>query len=57
MSHWLKDGAKTGSEAENAGLGPNLGSPRLVTLVGDWTKATLHPERQAYPAPRLSSAR
>lgn len=45
MSHWLKDGAKTGTEAENATLGPNLGSPRLVTLVGDWTKSVLTPGR------------
>ncbi|WP_165801862.1 MULTISPECIES: alpha/beta hydrolase family protein [Bacteria] len=45
MSHWLKDGAKTGSEAENATLGPNLGSPRMVKLVGDWVEATLKPIR------------
>lgn len=45
MSHWLKDGAKTGSEAENATLGANLGSPRLIGLVGHWMKATLNPSR------------
>ena len=41
MSHWFKDGARTGTEAENASLGPNIGSPRVVTLVGDWLRDAL----------------
>lgn len=36
LSHWFKEGAKTGSEAENAKLGANIGSPRAVARVGDW---------------------
>lgn len=43
MSHWFQDGAVTGAEEEVARLGPNLGSPRLVTLVGDWLRDTLAP--------------
>lgn len=41
MSHWFKDGAKTGSEAENDALGANIGSPRVVALVGDWLDQAL----------------
>ena len=33
LSHWFKEGVKTGTEAENATFGPNLGSLRLVTLT------------------------
>jgi pimeloyl-ACP methyl ester carboxylesterase len=43
MSHWFQDGAITGAEEEVATLGPNLGSPRLVTLVGDWLRDVLAP--------------
>lgn len=43
LSHWFKEGAKTGSEQENTALGPNIGSPRVVTLVGDWLRDALAP--------------
>ena len=43
LSHWFQDGAITGAEEEVAKLGPNLGSPRLVTLVGDWLRDVLVP--------------
>ncbi|OAN57267.1 alpha/beta hydrolase [Sphingomonas sp. TDK1] len=36
LSHWFQEGAVTGREEEVAKLGPNAGSPRLVTLVTDW---------------------
>jgi pimeloyl-ACP methyl ester carboxylesterase len=36
LSHWFQEGAVTGAEDEFGRLGPNLGSPRLVALVGDW---------------------
>jgi pimeloyl-ACP methyl ester carboxylesterase len=41
LSHWFQEGAKTGGEEEVARLGPNAGSLRLVTLVGDWLDAAL----------------
>jgi pimeloyl-ACP methyl ester carboxylesterase len=43
LSHWFKEGAKTGSEAENATLGPNIGSPRAVAVAGDWLRDVLTP--------------
>lgn len=43
MSHWFQDGAVTGAEEEGAKLGPNLGSPRVVLLVGDWLRYVLAP--------------
>lgn len=43
LSHWFKEGAKTGSEAENAALGPNISSPRAVKLAGDWLRDVLRP--------------
>lgn len=41
LSHWFQEGMVTGNEAEVAKLGPNLGSPRLVSLVGDWLQGVL----------------
>jgi pimeloyl-ACP methyl ester carboxylesterase len=41
LSHWFQDGAKTGSAAEVPTLGPNLGSPRAVSLAGDWLRDAL----------------
>lgn len=49
MSHWFQDGAITGASGEAAKLGPNLGSPRLVMLVGDWLRDMLAP-KSAKPA-------
>ena len=49
LAHWFQEGAVTGAEDEVAKLGPNLGSPRLVTLVGDWLRDVLAP-RSARPA-------
>lgn len=43
LSHWFQDGATTGAEAEVAALGPNFGSSRAVTLVGDWLRDVLTP--------------
>ncbi len=43
QSHWFKEGAKTGTQAENEALGPNLGSPRVVAATGDFLKAALNP--------------
>ncbi|MBB3909988.1 alpha/beta hydrolase [Sphingomonas desiccabilis] len=43
MSHWFQDGAVTGTEEEVAKLGSNLGSPRVVMLVGDWLREMLAP--------------
>jgi pimeloyl-ACP methyl ester carboxylesterase len=43
LSHWFQEGAVTGGEEEVSKLGPNLGSPRLVALVGDWLRDTLAP--------------
>jgi pimeloyl-ACP methyl ester carboxylesterase len=41
LSHWFQEGAKTGSEAEVPTLGPNLGSPRAVSLAGNWLRDVL----------------
>lgn len=41
LSHWFQEGAVTGSEEEVAKLGPNVGSPRLISLVGDWLQNIL----------------
>ncbi|MEH3124133.1 MAG: alpha/beta fold hydrolase [Sphingomonas phyllosphaerae] len=41
LSHWFQEGAVTGGEEEVARLGPNAGSPRLVSLVGDWLQKIL----------------
>lgn len=41
LSHWFQEGTVTGGEEEVARLGPNAGSPRLVTLVGDWLQNVL----------------
>jgi pimeloyl-ACP methyl ester carboxylesterase len=41
LSHWFQEGATSGSFEESAGLGPNLGSPRIVSLVGDWLRNRL----------------
>ena len=49
LSHWFQEGAVAGAADEVAKLGPNLGSPRLVTLVGDWLRDVLAP-RSARPA-------
>lgn len=43
LSHWFQEGAVTGDEEEVSKLGPNLGSPRVVALVGDWLRDTLAP--------------
>ena len=43
LNHWFQEGATTGTAGEVAKLGPNLGSPRLVTLVGDWLRDVLAP--------------
>jgi pimeloyl-ACP methyl ester carboxylesterase len=43
LSHWFKEGAKAGSEAENSTLGANLGSPRAVAAAGDWLRDVLAP--------------
>jgi hypothetical protein len=45
LSHWFQEGATTGTAEESAALGPNLGSPRLVSLVGDWLRDALAPPR------------
>jgi len=42
QSHWFKDGAKTGTQAENETLGPNLGSPRVIATTGDFLRAALN---------------
>ena len=44
LSHWFQEGAVTGGAEEASRLGPNLGSPRLVTLVGDWLRDALAPK-------------
>jgi pimeloyl-ACP methyl ester carboxylesterase len=44
LSHWFQEGVKTGGAEEVALLGPNLGSPRIVTLVGDWLRDALMPK-------------
>ncbi|RYD54761.1 MAG: alpha/beta fold hydrolase [Sphingomonadales bacterium] len=57
LSHWFQEGAITGGEAEVAKLGPNLGSPRLVTLVGDWLREVLEPASGKLSAPKALSHR
>jgi pimeloyl-ACP methyl ester carboxylesterase len=41
LSHWFQEGAVTGRAEEVSKLGPNLGSPRVVALVGEWLRDTL----------------
>lgn len=41
LSHWFQDGAVTGDEKEVEKLGPNIGSPRVVALVGDFVAGAL----------------
>jgi pimeloyl-ACP methyl ester carboxylesterase len=41
LGHSFQEGAVTGTPDEVSNLGPYLGSPRLVTLVGDWLRDTL----------------
>lgn len=41
LSHWFQEGAVTGTADEAARLGPALGSPRVVALVGDWLRDAL----------------
>jgi pimeloyl-ACP methyl ester carboxylesterase len=41
LGHSFQEGAVTGTPDEMSNLGPYLGSPRLVTLVGDWLRDTL----------------
>lgn len=43
LSHWFQEGAQTGAAEEVPKLGPNLGSPRAVSLAGDWLRAALAP--------------
>jgi dienelactone hydrolase len=45
LSHWFQEGATTGTAEESAALGPNLGSPRVISLVGDWLRDALAPRR------------
>ena len=41
LGHSFQEGGVTGTPDEVSNLGPYLGSPRLVTLVGDWLRDTL----------------
>ena len=41
LGHSFQEGAVTGTSDEVSKLGPYLGSPRLVALVGDWLRDTL----------------
>lgn len=45
LSHWFQDGAVTGDEKEVTKLGPNIGSPRVVALVGDFVAGALKQRR------------
>ena len=45
LGHSFQEGEVTGTPNEVSNLGPYLGSPRLVTLVGDWLRDTLSAER------------
>lgn len=45
LGHSFQEGEVTGTPNEVSNLGPYLGSPRLVTLVGDWLQDTLSAER------------
>ena len=41
LGHSFQEGAVTGAPDEASKLGPYLGSPRLVAVVGDWLRDTL----------------
>ncbi|WP_082452850.1 alpha/beta fold hydrolase [Sphingomonas sp. Leaf208] len=41
LGHSFQEGAVTGTSDEASKLGPYLGSPRLVAIVGDWLRNTL----------------
>ncbi|MDQ0840062.1 alpha/beta hydrolase [Sphingomonas faeni] len=41
LGHSFQEGAVTGAPDEASKLGPYLGSPRLVEIVGDWLRDTL----------------
>lgn len=41
LGHSFQEGGVAGTPDEVSNLGPYLGSPRLVTLVGDWLRDTL----------------
>ena len=41
LGHSFQEGAVTGASDEASKLGPYLGSPRLVAIVGDWLRNTL----------------
>ena len=41
LGHAFQEGAVTGTPDETSKLGPYLGSPRLVAVVGDWLRDTL----------------
>jgi pimeloyl-ACP methyl ester carboxylesterase len=41
LGHSFQEGGVTGTPDEVSNLGPYLGSPRLVALVGDWLRDTL----------------
>lgn len=43
LSHWFQEGTVTGTADEASTLGPNLGSPRLVALLGNWLRDALAP--------------
>jgi uncharacterized protein len=47
LSHWFQEGAVTGNAEEVERLGPNMGSPRVVTLVGDFVRDAVSPVRAA----------
>ncbi|RYY08650.1 MAG: alpha/beta hydrolase, partial [Alphaproteobacteria bacterium] len=41
LGHSFQEGAVTGTPDETSKLGPYLGSPRLVAVVGEWLRDTL----------------
>lgn len=45
LSHWFQDGAVTGDEKEVGRLGPNIGSPRVVALIGEFVAGALEQRR------------
>jgi len=45
LGHSFQEGEVTGLPNQVSNLGPYLGSPRLVTLVGDWLRDTLLTKR------------
>lgn len=57
LNHWFQEGAVTGDAEEVARLGPNLGSPRVLALVGDWLGGTLSPKRGALAKSARSNGR